>query len=99
MLESIRDIFNTANESMKFIDVEIIGPNHMTLCIENYKMTPVVTAIRFIPPMIRFASCHAMVATGIETKLIGKQTKQFLQCKNSYRDDPDKSGTLQIHFL
>ena len=98
MLKSIREIFDTANiqfESILFIDEEIIGPNHMTSCISNHKKAPVVTAIRFCPPMTSFAACHAMVATGIKTEVIGNQTKQFVQCKNTYRDDPNTPGTFR----
>ena len=98
MLESIRDIFNTANiqfESINFTAEEIIGPSDMTHSISSDKKTPVVTAIRFCPPMTSFASCHAMVATGIKTEVIGNQTKQFVQCKNTYRDDPNIPGTFR----
>ena len=98
MLESIRDIFNTANiqfESINFSAQEINGPNVMIDFIENDKKTPVVSACN--PQFCQttgqwLLNAHAMVATGIKIEVIGGQTKQFLQCKNSYRDDPNVSG-------
>ena len=104
MLESIRDIFNTAHirfESINFIAEEINSPSDMIHCIENEKKTPVVavcnsqfcqTTGKWIPNFN-----HAMIATGIksERRLICLK-RHYLQCKNSYRDDPNQSGTFQI---
>ena len=98
MLDSIRDIFSTANiqfESVNFTAEEINGPNDMIHCIENDKKTPVVSACN--PQFCQatgqwLLNAHAMVATGIKSEVIGGQRKQFLQCKNSYRDDPNQSG-------
>ena len=73
MLDSIRDIFNTANipfESINFIAEEINGPSDMIHSIENDKKTPVVVAFRFCPPMADLYTCHAMVATGIKSERI-----------------------------
>ena len=103
MLESVRDIFNTANirfESIKFKAEEINGLIHMITCIENDKKTPVVIPLQFYPPMIfdRFVH-HAMVATGIKSEIIGGQRKEYLQCKNSHRDDTNQSGIFQTFIL
>ena len=35
---------------------------------------------------------HAMVATGIESKMINGKQEDFVQCKNSYRDDTSVPG-------
>ena len=35
---------------------------------------------------------HAMVATGINTKNVNNKQEDFVQCKNSYRDDPSQPG-------
>ena len=102
MLESIRDIFNTAKirfESVFFYAEEINGPNDMIHCIENERKTPVVAPLRFCPPMINLCCCHAMVATGIQIEDIGRHRKEYLQCKNSHRDDPNQSGKFQTFIL
>ena len=101
MLKSIRDRFNTANirfESINFIAEEINGPNDMYDCIVNEKKTPVVSPLQFCPPTINLFGFHAMVATGIKTEGNGRRKKAYLQCKNSYRNDPNQSGTFQIFF-
>ena len=102
MLESIREIFYTAQirfELINFIAEEINGPNDMIHCIENERKTPVVAPLRFCPPMINLFGFHAMVATGIKSEVIGRQGKEYLQCKNSHRDDTNQSGIFQTFIL
>ena len=108
MLESIREIFNTANipfESISFTAEEINGPSAMIQCIENEKKTPVVVCKLHFCQMTgqRLSNAyHAMVATGIKAKrqrIPRRRILYYLQCKNSYRDNPNQSGTFQKIFF
>ena len=51
------------------------------------KKCPVIIAADFTvsPPLV-----HAMVATGVKSDLTTMQ--YYIQCKNSYRDDPSQPG-------
>ena len=63
-------------------------------CLKNHSLIPscvcpVIVACQFYNSSI---DVHAMVATGIITRKINGKNEDFVQCKNSYRDDPSKPG-------
>ena len=106
MLESIREIFNTAHIEFEFVDIDykdIFGSSDMISCIKIDKKTPVVNICKYewcqTTHQWQMQYGHAMVATEIETEIIGGEEKQFLRCKNSFRDDPNKPGTFRIFWV
>ena len=93
MLNSIRQIFEILDISFnsknpvaeQFDQTTIINEINMK------KKCPVITAANFSvsPPLV-----HAMVATGVKSDSINGRLEYFIQCKNSYRDDPSQQGTF-----
>ena len=93
MLNSIRQIFEIVNipfNSMNFV-AEQFDQTTIVNEINVNKKCPVVTAANFSvsPPLV-----HAMVATGVKSDSINKILEYYIQCKNSYRDDPLQQGTF-----
>ena len=105
MLNSIREIFNLLRlsfQSMQFVPEKFDSQTSIIDAIHNQKKCPAIVGAKF-----DFSSgsvdAHVMVATGIKTKNVqhGSSSKQeyFIQCKNSYRDDPNQSGKFQHRYL
>lgn len=97
LLKSIEDIFrqNGFLEKRPHFQVHEIKTvaslkNHFTM---NQPMIlsgicPAIIAYQFSNDVI----AHAMVATGINTIQVNNKQEDFVQCKNSYRDDPSQPG-------
>ena len=103
MLNSIREIFDLLGlsfESMQFVSEKFNTQRSIIDAINNQKKCPAIVGAKFdfstSPVTI---DAHVMVAAGVKTDIIRhssffrrQQTEQFIQCKNSYRDDPNQSG-------
>ena len=65
--------------------------NHL---LSNDFIPPTLMAFQFnnFPCDPLDINAHVMVATGIIVKNIQGKNEWFVQCKNSYRDDPDILG-------
>ena len=93
MLNSIRQIFEILN--IPFNSINFVAEQFDQTIIINEinvnKKCPVITAANFSvsPPLV-----HAMVATGVKSDSINGRLEYFIQCKNSYRDDPNQSGNF-----
>ena len=61
-------------------------PKHHT-CI-----CPAILAYKFARFINEDTVAHVMVATGITSKVINDKIEDFVQCKNSYREDPAQAG-------
>ena len=96
MLNSIRQIFEILD--IPFNSMNVVAEHFDQTTIINEinvnKKCPVITAANFSvsPPLV-----HAMVATGVKPYWIrGPRWENFIQCKNSYRDDPSQQGTFYV---
>ena len=93
MLNSIRQIFDILN--IPFNSINFVAEQFDQTTIINEinvnKKCPVITAANFSvsPPLV-----HAMVATGVKSDSINGRLEYYIQCKNSYRDDPSQQGTF-----
>ena len=91
MLNSIRQIFEILDIS--FDSMNLVAEHYDQTTIINEinvnKKCPVITAADFSvsPPLI-----HAMVATGVKSDSINGRLEYYIQCKNSFRDDPSLPG-------
>ena len=96
MLRSIRIVFEMIGvqpESMKFIKEEFNADNLVKALTEQSKKCPAIVT-----------GCHVMVATnaveGSDFISVNEPTNEalrdqwFINCKNSYRDDISKPGTV-----
>ena len=103
MLNSIREIFDIAGisfESMLFIEAKFDGQSSIIDAIDNQKLCPAIVGAKFnfSTHPVTVDCVHVMVAAGVKTdnrlaSFFGRQKpKHFIQCKNSYRDDPNQSG-------
>ena len=93
MLNSIRKIFDIAGisfESMLFIEAKFDDQNSIIDAIDNQGLCPAIVGAKFDSSAGLMA--HVMVAAGVKSETVGSLTKYFIQCKNSYRDDPNQSG-------
>ena len=93
MLNSIRKIFDIAGisyESMLFIEAKFDDQNSIIDAIDNQRLCPAIVGAKFDSSAGLMA--HVMVAAGVDSVTVGSLTKYFIQCKNSYRDDPNQSG-------
>ena len=94
MLNSIRNIFDTAGisiESMKFVEEKFDNQGSVIDALYQNKC-PAIVGAKFDFSSGTIES-HCMVAAGIiETQTIGSSIEYFLQCKNSFRDDPNQPG-------
>ena len=106
MLRSVRIVFEMIGlspESFKFIKEEFNSDNLVKALTEQPKKCPIVTVFN-IDNNASGGLCHAMVATnaikGIEfiqghgQVAESLQSKWFINCKNSYRDDNSIPGTV-----
>ena len=105
MLNSIREIFDLLGidfESMQFVS-EKIEKNSIIDAINNQRKCPAIVAAMYDFSTRTFYNGHIMVAAGIKTETVqyGSSIKQeyFIQCKNSYRDDPNQSGKFHHRYL
>ena len=103
MLNSIREIFDIVGisfESMKFFDEIFDNERSIIDAINIQKKCPAIAGakIDFSTRPVTVDCVHVMVAAGVKTDirqasfLRRQKTKHFIQCKNSYRDDPNQSG-------
>ena len=97
MLNSIREIFDIAGisfESMLFIEAKFDDQNSIIDAIDNQKLCPAIVGAKFdfSTRPVTVDCAHVMVAAGVKSETIGASTQYFIQCKNSYRDDPNQSG-------
>jgi len=97
MLNSIREIFDIAGisfESMKFVDEKFDNERSIIDAINIQKKCPAITGAKFdfSTRPVTVDCVHVMVAAGVKSETVGSLTKYFIQCKNSYRDDPNQSG-------
>lgn len=89
MINAIRQIFEILD--IPFNSLNLIAERFDQTTIINEinvnKKCPVIIAADFTvsPPLV-----HAMVATGVKSDLTTMQ--YYIQCKNSYRDDPSQPG-------
>ena len=97
LLKSIEDIFrqNGFLEKRPHFEVHEINTvarlkHHFTYNQSRVSMAicPAIIACQFSNPPV----AHAMVATGINRKIVNSKHVDFVQCKNSYRDDPSQPG-------
>ena len=97
LLKSIEDIFYKNGLSGKrptFVFHEINTVTKLKHHLMNNQplvssgICPAIIAFKFTNLPI----AHAMVATGISTNIINNKHEDFVQCKNSYRDDPSQPG-------
>ena len=95
MLNSIREIFDIAGisfESMLFIEAKFNDENSIIDAIDNQRLCPAIVGAKFDYSAGSIDCAHVMVAAGVKSETVGSLTKYFIQCKNSYRDDPNQSG-------
>ena len=103
MLNSIREIFDIAGisfESMKFVDEKFDNERSIINAINIEKKCPAIAGAKFdfSTRPVTVDCVHVMVAAGVKTDnrlasfFKGQKPKHFIQCKNSYRDDPNQSG-------
>ena len=99
MLNSIREIFDLLGihfESLKFVPEKFDTQRSIFDAINNQRKCPAIVGAKFDFSTGTIENAHVMVAAGVKTETVqqGSLVKQeyFIQCKNSYRDDPDESG-------
>ena len=97
MLNSIRKIFDIAGisfESMLFIEEKFDNESSIIDAIDNQRLCPAIVGGKFdfSSSPVTVDCAHVMVAAGVKSETVGSFTKYFIQCKNSYRDDPNQSG-------
>ena len=95
MLNSIREIFDVVGisfESMKFVDEKFDNERSIIDAINIQKKCPAIAGAKYDFSAGSIECVHVMVATGVKSETVGSLTKYFIQCKNSYRDDPNQSG-------
>ena len=102
MLNSIREIFDLLGlsfDSMQFVPEKYENNGSIIDAINNQKKCPAIVAAKFdISTSPVTIDAHVMVAAGVKTNIRHgslfrrQKTKYFIQCKNSYRDDPNQAG-------
>ena len=98
MLNSIREIFDIVGisfESMKFVDDKFDNERSIIDAINVQKKCPAIAGAKFnfSTRPVTVDCVHVMVAAGVKTdNRLRQKSKHFIQCKNSYRDDPNQSG-------
>jgi len=109
MLNSIREIFDLLGihfESMKFVPEKFDTQRSIFDAINNQRKCPAIVGAKF-DFSTGSVDVHAMVAAGVKTETVqqftvqhGSSSKQiyFIQCKNSYRDDPTLSGKFHHRY-
>ena len=102
MLNSIREIFEIIGidfDSMRFVVQKFSEPRMIIRAINDQRKCPAIVGAQF-DFSIGSVDAHVMVATGIKTETVKHGTsiiqEYFIQCKNSYRDDPNQSGKYDL---
>ena len=105
MLNSIRGIFDILDidfESMQFVSEKFDTQTSIIDAINNQRKCPAIVGAMY-DISTGSVDAHVMVAAGVKTETVqhGSSTKQiyFIQCKNSYRDDPNESGKFHQRYL
>ena len=109
MLKSIREIFDLLGlhfESMRFVPEKFDTQRSIIDAINRKRKCPVIVGAKFdfSTSPVTFDS-HAMVSAGVKIETVVRQhgssieQKYFIQCKNSYRDDPNQSGKFHHRYL
>ena len=96
MLDSIREIFDILCldfESIGFNFVEYKHFEDFATAIKEDKCPVVDVLVNDLDPETKEGS-HVMVATGLKTE----NGIDFIQLKNSYADNPNEQGKVQIRF-
>ena len=93
LLKSIENVFQICGlsaDQMSFHISEINSVEKLTkhLLSKNF-ICPTILARQFLSPS---SEAHALIAIKIVSKVIDDKLEVFVQCKNSYRDDPGQSG-------
>ena len=104
MLNSVREIFDLVGidfETTSLILEKFDTQKSIIHAIDKRKC-PAIVGGKFDLSSGTLYCAHAMVATGVKTETVqhGSSTKQeyFIQCKNSYRDDPSQSGKFHHRY-
>ena len=104
MLNSIREIFDLLGldfESMQFVPEKFDTKRSIIDAINNQRKCPAIVGAKF-DFSTGAVDAHVMVAAGVKTETVqhGSSSKQqyFIQCKNSYRDDPNQSGKFHHRY-
>ena len=104
MLNSIRGIFDILDidfESMQFVSEKFDTQTSIIDAINNQRKCPAIVGAMY-DISSGSGDAHVMVAAGVKTETVqhGSSTKQiyFIQCKNSYRDDPNQSGKFHHRY-
>ena len=107
MLNSIREIFDLIGikfDSMKFVSEKIDQPMSVIRAINNQRKCPAIVAAKFdFTTRPISVNAHVMVAAGVKSKTIRQglsfKRENFVQCKNSYRNDPNQAGKFQDFII
>ena len=100
MLNSIREIIEIIGidfDSMNFVVQKFSEPRMIIRAINNQRKCPAIVGAKF-DFSTGSVDAHVMVAAGVKTNIRHgslfrrQKTKYFIQCKNSYRDDPNQAG-------
>ena len=102
MLNSIREIFDLLGlhfESMKFVSDKFDTQSSIIDAINNRRKCPAIVGAMY-DISTGSLDAHVMVAAGVKTETVQQGVKQeyFIQCKNSYRDDPNQSGKFHHRY-
>ena len=104
MLNSIREIIEIIGidfDSMNFVVQKFSEPRMIIRAINNQRKCPAIVGAKF-DFSTGSVDAHVMVAAGIKTETVqhGMSIRQeyFIQCKNSYRDDPNQSGKFHHRY-
>ena len=76
--------------SFRISEIDSVGKLTKHLLSKNF-ICPTILACRFSGS---FGGAHAMVAIKMISKEIDGKHEVFVQCKNSYRDDPSQRGDM-----
>ena len=106
MLNSIRQIFDLAGipfDSMNFVAEKFNQSVSIIRAINNERKCPAIVGAQFdftTRPVT--VEAHIMVAAGVKSKTVRDglsfKREHFIQCKNSYRNDPNQSGKFHHIF-
>ena len=106
MLNSIREIFDLLGlhfESMQFVSEKFDTQTSIIDAINNQRKCPAIVGAMY-DISTGSVDAHVMVAAGVKTETVVRQhgssieQKYFIQCKNSYRDDPNQSGKFHHKY-
>ena len=104
MLNSVREIFDLVGidfETTSLIPQKFDTQKSIIDAITNKKKYPAIVGGKFdLSSGTVYA--HAMVATGVKTETVQHESsvkqEYFIQCKNSYENDPNQSGKFHRRY-